>query len=136
VYQKAYIEFFCSKPILEKLIEKCKSKHSSISLYAINVEGDEKCITSSSSKKGVTALTWGVFPEMEIMQPTIFDRNSFAVWSKEAFQLWIDSWASLYDDESPSAELIYNIFDTYYLVALVDNDFINPTILDIFTSEF
>ena len=69
---------------------------------------------------------------MEIIQPTVFDVSAFNVWSKEAFQLWTDSWASLYDDESPSSELIYNIFDTYYLVAVVDNDFVSPTIFSLF----
>jgi methylenetetrahydrofolate reductase (NADPH) len=69
------------------------------------------------------------------MQPTIFDKSTFAVWSKEAFKLWVDVWASIYDDESPSAEFIYNIYETYYLVAVVDNDYVSPTIFSLFGIE-
>ncbi len=29
------------------------------------------------------ALTWGVFPNREILQPTVFDHDSFVVWSEE-----------------------------------------------------
>lgn len=47
------------------------------------------------------------------------------VWKGEAFRLWVDLWASLYDDESKSAELLHEVHDTYYLVAVVDNNFID-----------
>ena len=33
-------------------------------------------------------------------------------------------WLSLYEMDSPSYELIENIRDTYYLVAIIDNDYI------------
>jgi methylenetetrahydrofolate reductase (NADPH) len=55
------------------------------------------------------ALTWGVFPNREILQPTIFDHDSFVVWSEEVFQLWTKSWAALYDDETESAALLYEV---------------------------
>jgi hypothetical protein len=32
-------------------------------------------------------LTWGVFPDKEILQPTIFDPSTFLVWKHEAFQV-------------------------------------------------
>ena len=86
------------------------------------------CSNSSSSSTGraniTTALTWGVFPNKEIKQPTVFDLDAFEVWSKEAFKLWVDSWAGLYDDESESSGLLYDIHDTYYLVAMIDNDYV------------
>lgn len=50
------------------------------------------------------------------------------VWKDEAFRLWIDLWASLYDDESLSAAVLHDIYDTYFLVAVVDNDFIDGNI--------
>ena len=55
------------------------------------------------------ALTWGVFPNREILQPTIFDHDSFVVWSEEVFQLWTKSWAALYDDETESSALLYEV---------------------------
>ena len=53
------------------------------------------------------------------------------VWKDEAFRLWVDLWASLYDDESRSAELLYGIHDSYYLVAVVDNDFIDGNLWEV-----
>ncbi|PKU38734.1 methylenetetrahydrofolate reductase [Limosa lapponica baueri] len=41
----------------------------------------------------------------------------------EAFALWIEQWAKLYEEESPSRMIIQYIHDNYYLVNLVDNDF-------------
>lgn len=32
-------------------------------------------------------LTWGVFPNCEILQPTIFDPDTFHVWKNEAFKV-------------------------------------------------
>lgn len=42
-------------------------------------------------------------------------------------QLWTTIWASIYDDESASNALIHTIHDSYFLVAIIDNDFINST---------
>lgn len=42
-------------------------------------------------------------------------------------QLWTTIWASIYDDESASNALIHAIHDSYFLVAIIDNDFINST---------
>lgn len=41
----------------------------------------------------------------------------------EAFALWIEQWAKLYEEESPSRMIIKYIHDNYFLVNLVDNDF-------------
>lgn len=37
--------------------------------------------------------------------------------------MWIEQWAKLYEDESPSRMIIKYIHDNYFLVNLVDNDF-------------
>ena len=57
--------------------------------------------------------------------------HEFKVWKGEAFRLWVDLWASLYDDESRSAELLHDMHDSYYLVAVVDNDFINGNLWEV-----
>jgi methylenetetrahydrofolate reductase (NADPH) len=41
-------------------------------------------------------------------------------------------WASLYDDESKASELIHDIHDNYFLVSIVENNFVNGNIWDIF----
>jgi len=123
VYQKAYVEFF-APPDLLKLIMEVIGMHPSLTFNAVDSSGNQH----SSGPRGVTALTWGVFPSKEILQPTVFDSETFLVWSQEAFQLWTDAWASLYDDETESSALLYDIHDTYYLVAIIDNEYIDSTL--------
>ena len=76
MYQKAYVEFFVSPEDLPIIAEVVK-RHSNLSMYAVDSSRSVAELGSSSSSgpagKGVTAVTWGVFPDREIIQPTIFD---------------------------------------------------------------
>lgn len=65
-----------------------------------------------------------MYTHREILQPTIFDPSAFLVWAEEAFSLWTNMWLNLYDFESRSFELIEEIRDTYYLVAIIDNNYL------------
>ena len=56
-------------------------------------------------------------------QPTVVDPIAFEQWKTEAFALWTEQWAKLYETESLSRKIITDISDNYYLVNLVDNDF-------------
>ena len=131
VYQKAYLEFFTSPENLKKIVRLIENKPNLV-FYAVDCNG-VVCSSNSSSNnnsnnnnngnnndnnsnnnsdnngKNVTALTWGVFPNKEILQPTIFDPNTFLVWSQEAFELWTNAWAALYDDETDSSALLYEV---------------------------
>jgi len=78
------------------------------------------------------AVTWGVFPAKEIIQPTVVDPVSFPIWKDEAFELWTSQWASIYEEGSVSRQIIETIHDTYFLVNIVDNDYINCKMLDMF----
>ena len=122
IYQKGYVECFVSPENTEKLVSMVRS-HDSMNLYAVNHFGKE--IKVNVEEGGVTALTWGVFPCREIQQPTIFHPSTFLVWAEEAFSLWTSMWLNLYDMQSESFDLIETIRDTYYLVAIIDNDFIS-----------
>ena len=75
------------------------------------------------------AVTWGVFPGKEILQPTVVDPISFNFWKDEAFALWREQWQTLYEEGSPSYNVLQDIIDNYYLVNLVDNDFIKDNSL-------
>lgn len=132
VYQKAYLEFFVD-PDLFVIVQEIVRKHKNLSLYAVDVNKtmEEPCCGGDGGK-GVSALTWGVFPDKEIQQPTIFDPDTFIVWSEEVFELWTQSWAALYEDGSDSSDLLYNIHDTYFLVAIVDNDYIDSNLFTVF----
>lgn len=71
-------------------------------------------------------LQWFLFlNHSEIQQPTIFDPSAFLVWAEEAFSLWTSMWLNLYEFDTESHELIENIRDTYYLVAIIDNNFLS-----------
>jgi methylenetetrahydrofolate reductase (NADPH) len=69
------------------------------------------------------AVTWGVFPGKEIIQPTVVDPISFLSWKDEAFNIWIERWGNLYQPESESRKIIDLVANTYLLVNLVDNDY-------------
>ena len=129
VYQKSYVEFF-TRPKYLKLLLEVITHFPSLTLHAIDFDG---VMHSSTQHVGTTALTWGVFPNKEILQPTVFNPETFAVWSKEAFQLWIEAWAVLYDDETDSCALIHEVHDTYFLVAIYDNEFVENDFYAIFT---
>ena len=73
----------------------------------------------------VNAVTWGIFANHEIIQPTVVDQNAFRLWKNEAFAAWIDKWAYIYEAGSPSQLFLKKVHDTFYLVNVVDNDFIN-----------
>ena len=104
MYQKAYLEFFVSPENLKKIIETAK-QFPALTYHATNAKGEtftnvhsEKgrlapyvvlCSKSCASLlyvryislfAGVNAVTWGVFPAKEIIQPTVVDPASFMVW--------------------------------------------------------
>jgi len=127
VYQKAYIEFFCSPELLDKL-RALFPKYPSLNYQAVN--GKQQM---EGNLKGVSAVTWGVWPSSQILQPTVVDPNVFFnVWSEEAIALWESNWANLYNEESPERKVIMDIKNNYYLVNVIDNDFINGNIFAIF----
>jgi methylenetetrahydrofolate reductase (NADPH) len=119
VYQKAYVEFFASPEDLEIIINKVATNENPhrYNFQAMNRNGD-----SYSNIERAMAVTWGVFPGQQIIQPTVVDPASFKVWVEEAFLLW-QTWKVIYEDEDPSRDVIDEVYNTYYLVTLVDNDF-------------
>jgi methylenetetrahydrofolate reductase (NADPH) len=128
VYQKAYVEFFTSREKLEQLRQKA-AKFPSISFHAINRRGEAY---STQDENAVTAVTWGVFPGREIIQPTVVDARSFRIWKDEAFGLWLEEWRSLYAKQSDQWKLLTWIHDNYFLVNIVENDFVNGNIYKFF----
>ncbi|MBA0713817.1 hypothetical protein Golax_012826 [Gossypium laxum] len=128
VYQKAYLEFFCSLDKLDALVKKCNS-FSSLTYVAVNKKGN---LLSNIGLTDVNAVTWGVFPAKEIIQPTVVDPASFVVWKDEAFEIWSRSWSALYPDGDPSKNLLEEIQSSYYLVSLVDNNYMDGNIFGVF----
>jgi len=86
VYQKAYLELFCSRDRLMALISAISPLKKRIHLHATSCGEDADIFTIGT--RSVTTLTWGVFPGREIMSPTIFEPQTFYVWAQEANELW------------------------------------------------
>ena len=89
---------FCNKDMLDILL-KLMPKYPLLSYHARNVNGEE----TLNVNEGANAVTWGVFPCREIIQPTVVDTASFRVWSEEAFELW-RMWENIYKKGPTSVE--------------------------------
>ena len=128
VYQKAYLELFLSDDKLQIFLDHV-DRFPTISYQAVNVEGTTH---SNLRPDAVSAVTWGIFPGEEVIQPTVVDAKTFHVWKDEAFEIWLEEWAALYEEESTPRRLIEEIHDSYWLLNLVENDYINGDIFAIF----
>jgi len=131
VYQKAYIEFFCDRAMMERLLEESK-KFGSLTILAVRCESSE--ILSNVKKPRTNAVTWGVFPNQEVIQPTVVDPVSLLAWKQEAFDLWMSAWGNLYPEDSKSREVLKEIQHSYFLVTVVDDDFVAGDIFKIFSA--
>lgn len=129
VYQKAYVEFFAKAEKVDALFEIVK-EYPSLTIYAATNGSDE--LKTNAKSKTTCAVTWGVFPNQEIIQPTIVDPQSFKVWKNEAFAVWEEVWADLYSQESASRAVLKDLRETLYLVNVVDNDYVGGDIFSIF----
>ncbi|KAJ1730774.1 methylenetetrahydrofolate reductase (NAD(P)H) met13 [Coemansia sp. RSA 1939] len=118
VYKKAYLEFFVAPDSMHALLKRL-SAEPTITYYAVSKSGE---LLTNCPEDSPNAVTWGVFPGKEILQPTIVERVSFLAWKDEAFDFW-NAWSNVYEPASASAELLTAISDEWYLVNIVENNF-------------
>jgi methylenetetrahydrofolate reductase (NADPH) len=126
LYQKAFVELFIPKdewknkvlPSIQQLIT-----DKTITYFAGESTGN---VTSNlrigNDRNTKNAVTWGIFPMKEVLQPTIIDYESFKAWNEEAFHLWVE-WARCYKKNSKTYELLNSINDNYVLVSIIHHDF-------------
>lgn len=107
-----------SAETLEKLKHRI-SKFPNITYNAINKAGDLHTNTNGCKPN---AVTWGVFPGREVVQPTIVELSSFEAWKDEAFALW-EQWSRCYPQQSKPRELLSEMAQQWYLVNIVNNDY-------------
>ena len=131
IYQKAYLEGFVPKNIVNQLQ---KGVNKNISYFAIN--NHNNTVITNIDTEHTIALTWGVFPNIEIVQPTVMNIKSFKIWKKEAFLLWKDGWQKFYDTSSESYSILQEIQNEYYLLVLINNDFMTGHGFDNIASIF
>jgi methylenetetrahydrofolate reductase (NADPH) len=111
VYQKSYLELLISSELLSEVLTRI-NRDPELTYYCINKAGE---LTTNAPTDGPNAVTWGIFPGKEIVQPTIVERVSFMAWKDEFFRLGQD-WAECYPASSPSRYLVQDLMDTYYLL--------------------
>ncbi|XP_067659127.1 methylenetetrahydrofolate reductase (NADPH)-like [Haliotis asinina] len=126
IFQKAYVEFFTSRANVEAL-RQILPEYPLVNFHILNKKGDENYTNCHESEP--IAVTWGVFPGREIVQPTVVDPIAFKTWKDEAFGLWLETWGKLYAPNSRSHQVLEDISNNYYLVNLVDNQFPKPSCL-------
>jgi methylenetetrahydrofolate reductase (NADPH) len=118
VYQKAYLELFVFPSTFQTVLKRLEA-NKNLTYYAVNRRGE---LITNTKDEGPNAVTWGIFPNREIVQPTIVETVSFLAWKDEAFRLGHD-WSKCYPAGSSSRRLIETIMDECYLVNVVNNDF-------------
>lgn len=96
VFQKCFVEFFCSEEDVSAIEQKVQDKgkdnvHYFASNYKVFRSITLQCFPSNSivrqgecrtnvPEDGRNAVTWGIFPGQEIVQTTIIERESFLTW--------------------------------------------------------
>lgn len=111
VYQKAYLELLVAPELIDELLSRI-GKDPEVTYYAVTKSG---ALRTNAPGDAPNAVTWGVFPGKEIVQPTIVETISFLAWKDEAFRLGLD-WAHCHDANTPSRHLIEGMMEEWYLV--------------------
>ncbi|RLV91490.1 Methylenetetrahydrofolate reductase 1 [Spathaspora sp. JA1] len=127
IYQKAFVEIFVPKQEWETILAprlQASFDNKTITYYMGDKTGDIKSnlLSEPDARYTKNAVTWGVFPSKEVIQPTIIDFESFKAWNEEAFALWLQ-WARCYKINSKSFQLLDSIYNEYVLVSLIHHDF-------------
>ncbi len=78
---QAYLEFFASPQCVESLVEVLQG-YPLVNYHIVNKLGTEDLSNCDPTQS--IAVTWGVFPGKEIVQPTVVDPVSFNIW-----KVWI-----------------------------------------------
>lgn len=113
VYQKSYLELLVPPALYPALADRVRA-HPHLTFHAGTRAGP---LETNAPADGPNAVTWGVFPGKEIVQPTIVESIAFLAWKDEAFQLGVD-WARCFDVGSPSRTLILQMMDSWHLVTI------------------
>ena len=140
VFQKPFVEFFCSKQHWEedlksKLIRTPQEEVSWMKTDAEGVYESTETVLESRQLQGkptskrtpgtpnLNPVTWGVFAGREIITPTIIEPESFRVWGQEAFEIW-SGWRRIYPRGSEEEKLLGDLRRNSVLVNCVGQDYV------------
>lgn len=122
VYQKAFVEMFIHKRQWESIL-KPKLDHygrRKVSYYVGDSDGDFETNLDEASSN---VVTWGVFPNSQVIQTTIIEEESFKAWRDEAFSIWSE-WAKIFPKNTPTNNFLKQIHSDYCIISIVHHDFI------------
>lgn len=139
VFQKAFVEFFCSRTEWEGSLRKklTDTPEEQLSWMKTDSEGvyesSETVMNGHTAGKptskptpgatGVNAVTWGVFRGKEIVTPTIIESESFRAWGEEAYAIWRE-WRRCYPRGSEEEQCLDALRKDTVLVNVVGQDFV------------
>lgn len=123
VYQKQYLEFLLPKSKLTGL-ESALKGNDMMTYFAVDHDGNLNSNHPDGSR--ANAVTWGIFPGREVVQPTIVEKVSFLAWKEEFYRI-IEEWKLTLKDQNAldSVKLLDQLINDYVLVNIVDNDFVS-----------
>jgi len=62
----------------------------------------------------------------------VVDHRAFLIWKQEAFASWLDHWGIIYGLDSPQFKFLESCQNTFYLVNVVDNDYVGGDLNKLF----
>lgn len=138
VFQKQYLEFFIPKDLVAALRNKINVFNSYngdtchyLTYYIVDLHGN---LETNTNDDDINAVTWGVFPGEEIIQPTIVEKVSFLAWKDEIYRLLIE-WAKIFQSEISResgidgeqshsfSKFLHGFRNNYCLCNIVNNNF-------------
>ena len=143
VYQKAFVEFFCTDEMADALEKRVREHgHGVVDLLMAQADGGEEeghgFVECTQGDRN--AVTWGVFPAQEIAQSTLIEAESFLSWKvrpifllcmeygahecvqDEAFATW-SAWAALFPPDAPERTLLERVRKKRWLVNVTHHDY-------------
>lgn len=139
IYQKQYLEFFLPREKLAGFVERVNKvnqkfggpssadDHNILTYFSVDKEGNLQSNLQNDTVPN--AVTWGIFPNTEVIQPTIVEKTSFLAWKDEAYRI-AEEWRLIFNSEEASEEdkkssaLLGKLINDYVLINVVNNDFV------------
>lgn len=124
VYQKAFVEMFVYKQQWETVL-KPKLDHYGRRIVSYYVGDSRGKFDTNLDENSSNIVTWGVFPNSQVIQTTRIEEESFKAWRDEAFSIWSE-WAKLFPRNTPTNNFLRQVHSDYCLVSIVHHEFIEP----------
>lgn len=124
VYQKAFVEMFVLKQQWETVL-KPKLDHYGRRIVSYYVGDSRGQFDTNLESNSSNIVTWGVFPNSQVIQTTRIEEESFKAWRDEAFSIWSE-WAKLFPRNTPTNRFLRQVHSDYCLVSIVHHEFIEP----------